>query len=694
MIIIPFDETVDLSCQAKMSTAVQNARKRKRVVISCTECHRRKQKCDRSLPCQNCIKQGKMTLCQYEGFEPPGPTLSGSSSGSEDHPEFFVNSGTIEANRPVDLETDTAVDRNVLISDLGYFAHARHSTLGVLEALDTRNSDGAPSSASKDTAVGNLQYELASKYRDLLLEFFFRHVNWGYDVIDEITFRRQLESWMNIPYPVLRCGPCELNPQIRVFPALLLQVGLRYMPGMCFHDVAKEFSEAGAAIIDLLGKRCIVLGTVQSGLLRAAFLKSSGLVVEAWHTLGSAIRDAQELGLHFNEHASDPLLLYSNATEEMAWDQERRSRLWPVLHIWDTHMAVVLGRPIVTRLQGTFALPRDVCGRQDQRLPRERTVADPPTAFSVILAGYATAYQYFPTVHHIAHSGGRQEDYSTVDKVHTAIIENIQSLPPCCRVDKPDSTYDREVSCTWLPAARETLRSLVHFVLLALHRPYIFSAAKSRIRALKAGLEILHAQARLFRLFEPHQPKIFNMVYATLDAIVLVTTIFILYSQENRDYLEDSLQSVEWGLSTLATIGQYNEMARTAHGIGLSLYRRLKKCLASTLTDANGFGTHVLSPGSQSTNAVDNSRSKKRVESHFTDHSITTTSAPHVMRDLFFQNLSGISTPMASLPFTLPDNLNLDLPDDVFQFHGTYPSDSFWSFMNDYTFSTIDDQLL
>lgn len=34
-------------------------RKRRRIVISCTECHRRKQKCDRKLPCTNCNSRGK-----------------------------------------------------------------------------------------------------------------------------------------------------------------------------------------------------------------------------------------------------------------------------------------------------------------------------------------------------------------------------------------------------------------------------------------------------------------------------------------------------------------------------------------------------------------------------------------------------------------------------------------------------------
>ncbi|KAK9365967.1 hypothetical protein V1509DRAFT_631617 [Lipomyces kononenkoae] len=38
---------------------------RKTRVVSCTECHRRKQKCDRESPCNQCIQRNVENLCQY-----------------------------------------------------------------------------------------------------------------------------------------------------------------------------------------------------------------------------------------------------------------------------------------------------------------------------------------------------------------------------------------------------------------------------------------------------------------------------------------------------------------------------------------------------------------------------------------------------------------------------------------------------
>jgi hypothetical protein len=41
----------------------EQARKRQRVLFSCTECHRRKQKCNRETPCQHCLTRKAPHLC-------------------------------------------------------------------------------------------------------------------------------------------------------------------------------------------------------------------------------------------------------------------------------------------------------------------------------------------------------------------------------------------------------------------------------------------------------------------------------------------------------------------------------------------------------------------------------------------------------------------------------------------------------
>jgi len=49
--------------QSKAKTAKQ---KRNRSLLSCTECHRRKQKCSRAYPCDDCVERGVSYKCKFE----------------------------------------------------------------------------------------------------------------------------------------------------------------------------------------------------------------------------------------------------------------------------------------------------------------------------------------------------------------------------------------------------------------------------------------------------------------------------------------------------------------------------------------------------------------------------------------------------------------------------------------------------
>ncbi|RPD66540.1 hypothetical protein L226DRAFT_519886 [Lentinus tigrinus ALCF2SS1-7] len=50
--------------------APQKKQKRRRQALSCTECKRRKIKCDRANPCGPCVRRGEQTKCQWHIIEP------------------------------------------------------------------------------------------------------------------------------------------------------------------------------------------------------------------------------------------------------------------------------------------------------------------------------------------------------------------------------------------------------------------------------------------------------------------------------------------------------------------------------------------------------------------------------------------------------------------------------------------------
>lgn len=63
-----------------------NSTKRPRPVISCLECRRKKLKCDRAQPCQQCLKVGRPGRCQYQpGSEPEADATDCVSTTAKRH---------------------------------------------------------------------------------------------------------------------------------------------------------------------------------------------------------------------------------------------------------------------------------------------------------------------------------------------------------------------------------------------------------------------------------------------------------------------------------------------------------------------------------------------------------------------------------------------------------------------------------
>lgn len=413
---------------------------------------------------------------------------------------------------------------------------------------------------------------------DRLVRFFFAEISWQYDVVDETTFRQQVLAWGRVTYAA-HSQPRELDPEVRYFPALLFQVlaqavlfqprgdgsfleDLRPSPDTDLIDLATEFSDAGHQILLVLGPTEPALVRVQAGLQRAIFLKTTASVVEAWHVLGHTIRDAQELGLH---------RLYSSSVQDVQSEQEQASfvvsgrRTWLVLHLWDAHMGVVLGRPMVTKLDPcNIPSPRRTCKSGTD----SAGIAQQVIPFDMILCGYHAAYKYLQDIHKL--DPWEPEAFAMVDLISATILAGIDQVPEWARSSNP--VHDDQ--CPWLPVARETLVTEINFTLLALHRPFIFLRAGNRIEALKAALQVLQSQSRLFRMSDPRRFPTFNLVFATFDATVIVAAIYSLFPRDCPEYLQESLQCVQWALERLHAMKAQNSLAASAYTAIHGIYQK------------------------------------------------------------------------------------------------------------------------
>lgn len=220
----------------------------------------------------------------------------------------------------------------------------------------------------------------ARPYTNLLVQVFFTEANFLYGTLHQQTFNKILDEWWAIATNSNRSAfsaatgvstsgipstkpPTSSNDpyilkDIHFFPALLLQVlatAVQLLPrehydfmnqmklGMCesFQDLSTQFSNASCELSLLLGGTCTSsLARVQQPFLRAAWLKNEGRIHEAWHSLGTAIRSAQEQGLHLGGRqrtGERNLGLGSSVLEEVRklWYREMEKRVWINLYSWD-----------------------------------------------------------------------------------------------------------------------------------------------------------------------------------------------------------------------------------------------------------------------------------------------------------------------------------------------------------------------
>lgn len=335
-----------------------------------------------------------------------------------------------------------------------------------------------------------------------------------------------MAEWFSLPFHVLNTeGPQALPPDLRAFPALVFQViatallnlppgpdptfdSLKYAGSMTFEDLALDYSESGVAIISLLGKRQVSHTAVVSGFARASFLKYSGLVTEAWHAIGSAVRDAQECGLHRDSLDPKPRSDKLEDVLENQWEIQRRRKTWILLMSWDIHTAIVLGRPSSIDTTVTYTRPIDAPDPKDpSKTPvTQRSESDPPSRMTRTLWMFENTMA-LRDIMELEKEGPCPKDFSKVDKIHQRLVEFEAKTPAFFRTENPDTRYDDLPECFWVPMIRGTFPLQLAFNMMALHRPYVFTRPYSRREALKASFNVLEAQREHFASIGPKQYK-------------------------------------------------------------------------------------------------------------------------------------------------------------------------------------------
>lgn len=236
------------------------------------------------------------------------------------------------------------------------------SFLKRMEATDDENDSslnmppggvnaGRDSFVMKERFRGLIRQLPAKSYMDKLIPMYFSKFNYQYYALDPSIFDEQLAQWHALPFKLLSTqGPAALSPDLKVFPAVLFQIiaialliipegdaefeGLKYAGNMTFEDLALDYSESGVSMVGLFEKKDLSLTTIQAEFLRASFLKFTAHVTESWHAVSTAIKDAQELGMHSDGLDPKPTSGSAEAALENQWLVQRRRKMYLILYMW------------------------------------------------------------------------------------------------------------------------------------------------------------------------------------------------------------------------------------------------------------------------------------------------------------------------------------------------------------------------
>ncbi|KAH8113278.1 fungal-specific transcription factor domain-containing protein [Phellopilus nigrolimitatus] len=582
---------------------------RTRVSYSCGECHRRKQKCDRQVPCSHCVARKVPELCKAYTpgksdqdvharlsrlehiIELALPQFAGSSSSNPSSPAI----GHSSYSRLNDSRSMTPDDEGSQVDDgdvgagsfdgvgkwygksvsgsvapvrmLEQLTYVHPSNDGVLNDPLHAQYMNYPASANRPNVVENmplsgenepespmlqnaeptaadllqslirdcglsenklneLMQELPSRQRtDLLIDYYFKNMNWTRYPISEQDFRTS--------YAALFIDGVGSNPSdIRFLPLLfvVLAISVRLSPEHIGGNARERklksmrfYWSSRRALLIAAAIQPDSLEMVLTRLLSARYLTFDRRITECWSQLGAAVCTAQALGLH-----RDPAGMRLESAQV-----EYRRRIWAYLYHADRSYSMVLGRPYAIQDEYTTTLPPLNVEDLDNLTPSTLVVPSAPTRMSFVILRHGLAYLIGKMVHYFQRVR-IQNHYSEVLALDDDLQKFIDNLPPHFSFN-PDTSLDNMEKYSYIPLHRYLLTTEILFVRISLHRPFILRRldsdrhARSRRAAFTAALkdfevrqayrhtqttEVLHMVGNAYREF---QTAMISGIYLVLD---------------------------------------------------------------------------------------------------------------------------------------------------------------------------------
>jgi hypothetical protein len=429
-----------------------------------------------------------------------------------------------------------------------------------------------------------------------LVGIFFSEVNWFSSVVEPYYFYRMHSSWTEIEGTISEDNSLHgLSRDLQYFPALLFQVlavALQFLPPdsqsirllelnsvFACDKLSFKYSEIGVTLMSVLGPKNTTVTAIEHDLMRCSWLKNVGRGSESWYILGNAIRKAQELGLYLQSDLHHAIDEEVGKKLEATWHEEYKKRVWVKLFNWDSHMAMLLGRPrIINAADCTIKEPLD-CNFPEHPSSTIPTPNwhDRPSSYTFELCQYSISH----CIHEMLSSGASKRycrDYKKVADLQDKVITLIDALPPIARPSEPDISWDLQLPD--FPRKRQQLLCAANSFLMALHRSHITTHGTSRRAAIQAALQVLDAQQKIFDLVKEHHYMLFGLSFFTVDAGILLSAITIKYPPDNHVLVAEINSSLQKAIRRLTLMKERNKIANSGVQVLRRCYDQIQESLS------------------------------------------------------------------------------------------------------------------
>ncbi|KAF2849056.1 hypothetical protein T440DRAFT_490894 [Plenodomus tracheiphilus IPT5] len=541
-----------------------------RPTTACTECQRRKQKCSREWPCNHCQARKVPHLCQFsvKKAQQESPSESGRESSSDTRGR---KRSAPDSNELSSLPLPHASAQDETQDGLrlwGYMPGHAHYKISHIDDIGSRRD--ATAETSSDTAAKAADVLPSRSITDAIVNYFLTVVNYRYAAIYGPTLTDQYVQWWSDRGSEKRLSPevtCLLL-RICAYSVQCLTPSMRKMIESelaCSSQMLTErFADAAEQISRDFVASNISIERVQEQFLKCAWLKAESRMVESWHTLGSTIREAQELGIDKD----------ADTDELLEFDLEIRRRVWTVLYIWDWQMSAWLGRPnLIDQRSVNFTLPNL---RLDQSTTDPKLIS--PFAHMVLQAELGRRVT-------AAAGGAPSANALSADQVLEVKSECerfIGELPPIFGLKDPDTSLDERHP--YFVFQRLQLHCIIFLAMLHFLKPFLTRQRHDRMTDQddsfrKLGIDIAHQLLQVSRTLFDHEfpinAKFPVVVFSIFDTATLLCSAVIHDREHILHRREEVLDLIE------SSVGMLRQLSLTSK-LGAASYNFLAKLLAAT----------------------------------------------------------------------------------------------------------------